>query len=311
MPERPVRPGRRPSRRALLLGTAGAGAVGAVGVGVGVEEGLLPGRGVVRRRLGLDGEPGRVPDARPGRLVTGSFVSDARGGVRTGWSVAYPPQVPGRPPPPEHPRVLVALHGLGGDHTTSFGRHLGLDRFLSDGVRRGLAPFAIASVDGGRSYWHRRPDGEDAGAMVLDELLPLLAGRGLRTDRVALLGWSMGGYAALRLGAVLTSRRCAAVVAESPALWVRGEDASASGFRDAQEYAAYSVMGHQRDLAGIPVRVDCGDSDPFRDATGTYVDGFPAGARPVVHFGPGAHDLDYWRRMVPAQLRFVARHLTG
>ena len=111
--------------------------------------------------------------------------------------------------------------------------------------------------------------------------------------------------------AVNASPRCAAVVAESPALWVRGEDASASGFRDAAEYAEYSVMGRQRDLAGIPVRVDCGDSDPFRDATGTYVDGFASGARPVVRFGPGAHDLDYWRRMVPAQLRFVARHLAA
>lgn len=303
--------GGRPSRRGLLLGTLGVGAAGVVGVGAGVEEGLLPGRGRARRVLGLDGPAGRVPDVRPGRLESGSFVSAARGGVRTGWTVAHPPQVPGRPAPPEHPRVLVALHGLGGDHGTAFGHHLGLDRFLADGVRRGLPPFAIASVDGGRSYWHPRPDGEDAGAMVLDELLPLLAGRGLRTDRVALLGWSMGGYAALRLGALLGPRRCAAVAAESPALWVRGQDASASGFRDPQEYAAYTVMGRQHDLDGIPVRIDCGDSDPFRAATGTYVRGFTPGHRPVVHFGPGAHDMDFWRRTAPAQLRFVARHLGG
>ena len=40
-------------------------------------------------------------------------------------------------------------------------------------------------------------------------------------------------------------------------------------------------------------------------------DGFPSGARPVVRFGPGAHDLDPWRRMVAAQLRSVARHLAA
>lgn len=299
----------RPSRRAVLLGTAGLGAAGVVGAGVGVEQGVLPGRGVVRRSLGLDGPAGRVPRVRPGRLVSGSFVSVARGGRRTGWSVAYPPDVPGRRPVGDDLPVLVVLHGLGGDHRTAFGDHLGLDRFLADGVRRGLRPFAIASVDGGRTYWHRRPDGEDAGAMVTDELVPLLARRGLRTDRVALLGWSMGGYAALRLGGLLTARRCAAVAAESPALWVHGADASASGFRDAEEYAAYSVMGRQDRLDGVPVRVDCGDGDPFRDATGTYVAGFPAGHRPVVRFAPGAHDMDYWRRVAPAQLRFVARHL--
>ncbi|WP_460817778.1 alpha/beta hydrolase [Nocardioides korecus] len=303
----------RPSRRGVLLGAAGV--VGVVGAaGVGVEEGVLPGRGAVRRRfghvLGLDGEAGRVPDVRPGRLVSGSFVSAARGGVRTGWTVAHPPAVPGRDGSAPLP-VLVSLHGLGGDHTTSFGHHLGLDRFLADGVRRGLPPFAIASVDGGRGYWHRRPDGEDAGAMVLDELLPLLRRQGLRTDRVGLLGWSMGGYAALRLGAVLSEQRCAVVAAASPALWVRGEDASASGFRDPAEYAEFSVMGHQRDLAGIPVRIDCGDDDPFRAATGTYVAGFPAGSRPVFRPAPGAHDMDFWRRVAPAQLRFVARHLTA
>ena len=292
----------RPSRRGLLLGGAAVLGLGAVGAGLAVEEGVLPGRGRVRKRLGLDGEAGRVPDVRPGRVISGSFVSAARGGVRTGWAVAYPPGAQEALP------VLVALHGLGGDHGTAM-RRLGLDRFLASGARQGLPAFAVASVDGGTSYWHRRPDGEDAGAMVLDELLPLLAERGLRTDRVALLGWSMGGYAALRLGAQLGPERCAAVVAESPALWVRGEDASRSGFQDAAEYAEYTVMGRQRDLAGIPVRLDCGNDDPFRDATRTYVDGFPADHRPVAHFQPGAHDMDYWRRMAPAQLRFVGRHL--
>ncbi len=52
--------------------------------------------------------------------------------------------------------------------------HLGLDRFLAAGVRAGLPPLAIASVDGGTTYWHRRQDGEDAGAMVLEEFVPLL-----------------------------------------------------------------------------------------------------------------------------------------
>ena len=133
--------------------------------------------------------------------------------------------------------------------------------------------------------------------------------RGLRTDRLGLLGWSMGGYAALRLGAVLGPDACACVAAESPALWTDGEDASRSGFRDAREYAEFSVFGHQHALAGIPVRIDCGDHDPFYDATRAYVAGFPKDDRPSAHYQPGAHDMDYWRRMAPAQLRFVARHL--
>ncbi len=57
-----------------------------------------------------------------------------------------------------------------------------------------MPPFAIATVDGGTTYWHPRPNGEDAGGMVVDEFLPLLAEQGLRTDRSAFHGWSMGGY---------------------------------------------------------------------------------------------------------------------
>ena len=205
--------------------------------------------------------------------------------------------------------VLVVLHGLGNDHATTVGT-LGLDDFQADLSHHGLPPFAIASVDGGTTYWHRRPGGEDAGAMVLHEFLPLLRRRGLRTDRIGLLGWSMGGYGALRLGALLGPSRCAVVVAESPALWTNGEDASSSGFRDATEYAEFTVFGHQQELTGIPVRIDCGTDDPFYSATQQYVDGFPRIDRPVTHYDPGAHDMGYWRRMAPAQLRFVARHLT-
>ena len=293
---------RRPSRRALLLGAAGAGAVGVAGVGVGVQQGVLPGRPELQEALGLNGDPGRVPAAVPGQVLTGSFFSAARGD-RTGWTVARPPEASGVLP------VLVALHGLGGDHRTAMGPHLGLDHFLAAGVRAGLPPFAIASVDGGTSYWHRRADGEDASRMVLEEFLPLLADLGLATARIGLMGWSMGGYAALRLGAILGPDGCAVVVAESPALWTDGSEASRSGFRDAKEYAEFSVFGHQDELTGIPVRIDCGTGDPFYRATQSYVDGFPHGHRPRVHYQPGAHNLAYWRRMAPAQLRFVGRHL--
>ena len=133
----------------------------------------------------------------------------------------------------------------------------------------------------------------------------------MRTDRIGLMGLSMGGYGALRLGGILGASRCAVVVAESPALWTPGTTASSFGFRDAEEYARFTVFGHQHDLAGIPVRLDCGTDDPFHDATTAYAAGFPSSQHPVVGFQPGAHELAYWRRMAPAQLAFVGRHLGG
>jgi dienelactone hydrolase len=287
------------TRRDLLL-SAGAAAVAVGTAGVLVEEEVLPGKYRLRRALGMTGASGRIPDVTPGRVISGTFVSRHRLGASVGWSIIYPG------PRPERLPVMLSLHGIGGDHTTAI-TDLGLDRFLPAAADAGVPPFAIATVDGGTTYYHPRPQGEDAGAMVLDELLPLLTERGLDTRRLAFQGWSMGGYGSLRLAPIVGLPRVRAVAALSPALWTNPDDASASGFADAAEYERYSVMGHQRELDGIPVRVDCGREDPFYDADRAYVDGFD---RPVTAtFEDGAHDDAYWTRMVPAQLAFVGRRL--
>jgi enterochelin esterase-like enzyme len=279
------------SRRAALLGAFGVLGAAAGGVALGV----LPGRG----RFGQ--LPAGVPDVAPGRTVSGEFRSAARRGARTGWTVAYPPGHDGQSLP-----VLVVLHGRGADHTDAF-HSLHLDRFLADGVRRGMSPYAIASVDGGdHSYWHPRRDGDAAG-MVLGEFLPMLARRGLDTRRVALLGWSMGGYGALYLAGRLGSARAAAAVAESPAIWHEAGQSAAGAFDDADDFAQHDILGRLGLLAGVPLRIDCGDRDGFAPITRDLraaLSPAPAGG-----IEPGGHDAAYWRSQAPAQLRFVAAQL--
>jgi predicted esterase len=293
------------SRRALLLGGGAVAATGLVAAGVGVQQGVLPGRPWLQEQLGLNGEAGVVPDVVPGPVEEGSFVSERRGGVATGWSLIRPPGAAGVLP------LVVALHALGADHTTLTGELFGLDRFLAAAVADGVPPFAIAAADGGRTYWHPRPSGEDAGAMVTDEFLPMLVEHDVDISRIGLLGWSMGGYGALRLAGLLGAERVAAVAAVSPAIWTDADEASDEGFESADEYEGFSVFGHQSDLAGIPVRVDCGTGDPFYREVEDYVAGFPPGADVTSSFEPGAHDPGYWRRMLPAELAFLGRHLGG
>jgi S-formylglutathione hydrolase FrmB len=143
--------------------------------------------------------------------------------------------------------------------------------------------------------------------MVVDELLPLVEKDGLSVERIALMGWSMGGYGALRLGGLLGSDRVAAVGSLSAALWTDAGSASPSGFADAAEYEQYTVFGHQDDLDGIPVRLDCGTGDPFLGANRDYADGQPF----TTGFQPGGHDTGYWTRMLPDQLAFLGGHLAG
>jgi pimeloyl-ACP methyl ester carboxylesterase len=244
-------------------------------------------------------EPAPSAEAAP-TMTTGSFMSAARGGVSTNWAIARPPGQT------KALRPVIALHGKGSDASTVMAG--GVEQGLAQAVNAGLAPFAVVAVDGGGSYWHKRASGEDAGAMVLNELIPMLDTQRLDTSRVAFLGWSMGGYAALLLGGRLGSARTAAICAVSPALWLSPGAAAPGAFDGADDFAANSVFGMPA-LASIPIRVDCGDSDPFYAATKQFIAQLPN--PPAGGFSPGGHNAEFWSSQLPAELTWMAPLLTA
>ncbi|OBJ60550.1 alpha/beta hydrolase-fold protein [Mycobacterium sp. 1423905.2] len=249
--------------------------------------------------------PGRPLDPPPPAqaaptMTTGSFVSAARGGVSTNWAIARPP---GQTKPL---RPVIALHGKGSDAATVMAG--GVEQGLAQAVNAGLPPFAVVAVDGGGGYWHKRASGDDAGAMVLNELIPMLDSHQLDTSRVAFLGWSMGGYGALLLGGRLGAGRTAAICAVSPALWTSAGAAAPGAFDGADDYAANSVWGMPA-LGAIPIRIDCGDSDPFYSATKQFIAQLPN--PPAGGFSPGGHDGGFWSSQLPAELTWMAPLLTA
>jgi enterochelin esterase-like enzyme len=227
--------------------------------------------------------------------LTGSFISAARGGIETNWAIARPPGHT------QALRPVIALHGRGGNATAVM--DLGVPDGLAHVVNAGSAPFAVVSVDGGDTYWHGRASGADSGAMVLTELLPLLATHGLDTSRVAFMGWSMGGYGALLLGARLGPARTAGICAVSPALWTSYLAADDGAFDSSADWANNTVFG-QPALASIPIRVDCGTGDRFYAAARQFV----AQLRKPVSgsFSPGGHDVAFWRRNLPDELTWLS-----
>jgi pimeloyl-ACP methyl ester carboxylesterase len=228
--------------------------------------------------------------------LAGTFSSRFWPGQEVRWRLARP----ARPAAGAGPQPLViALHGHGGDAGWPFdGLHIERN-VLATGL-------ALASVDGGDFYWHARRSGVDTGAVVVDDLLALLAGKGLATARIGLIGWSMGGYGALLMASRLGPSRVAGVAAVSAALWQSPGDSAPGAFDDRADFLRNDVFRARPALADIPIRLDCGSEDPFITANRAFARGLPAAA---ATFTPGAHNEDYWTAQAPAQFNWLARHL--
>ena len=292
-------------RRVLSLGAAGVVVLAAGGFG-GVESGVLPGKVALDRRLGLGDVDGPVPSGEVGPVRYDTFDS-ARRGLPVTWGLALPP---GPSVPSDLPMALV-LHGRGDDARSALD-HLALPSFLADHVRRGGRPLALVSVDGGTRYWHPRAEGDDPLGMVLHELLPLAKHAGLRTNRIGVLGYSMGGYGALLMARESEARRLdnvhvAAAAASSPALFASAGASAPGAFDDPADWLRWGDLAAHPGVRSTPLTVSCGTSDPFAGTTRAYRSHLPH--RPAGGLGTGSHDTGYWRSLLPTQLTFLAAHL--
>jgi enterochelin esterase-like enzyme len=283
----------RVTRRRLLLGgdaVLGAGTVGPASV-------LHP-RQLWQRLSGACGsEPARPPRSET-TLVRGAFRSQTVPGD-VGYLLALPPGARDEPPP-----VCICLPGRGTSAAdTITGPHLH-DYVAQAITQRGVRPYALASVHGGESYWHRRSSGEDHMAMLLDEFIPLIERRGLGaagTGR-AVMGWSMGGYGALRATAGREGM-FRATVAESDAVWTSYENAVPDAFDGAGDWATHDIFGRPPAPEKTPLKVDVGRDDPFAGAVSelrSRLRPTPAG-----EVAQGCHDVRFWRRMAASGAAFV------
>jgi S-formylglutathione hydrolase FrmB len=295
-------------RRAVLLSFGGVVAVAGLAAGGGalVEAAVLPGKSKLDHTLGrCDAQPPPAAlQGSPQPPVYGTFRSTARR-REVGYAISYPPgHADGAALP-----VCLALHGYTADARSALDAG-GYPQFIAGAVRDGAAPFALAAVDGGNGYWHPHADDDPLG-MLVDEFLPLLAARGLRTDRVAVAGWSMGGYGAL-LCALTYRDRFRLAVASSPAIFHSYADArhvNPGAFDSAQEWARYDVTARAGQFAGLPVRIAIGAADPFAPAVRTLRDRLPD--RGVVQIATGCHDHSFWASAAPGQVRAISTALAN
>lgn len=259
--------------RRTLLGAA-AGVAGAAVVG-----------GLAARQL-AEPRPGpapAVPDAPAGdeRLIR--IRSGARGSEVDFWTAVPEGYGDGRGLP-----VCLVLHGASAT-PRDYGR-FGLARFLTDAVRRGAPPFALAGATGGRLSWRRSGD-DDPQRMVREEVPTWCARRGFDSGRLAVWGWSMGGFGALLL-------------AEAYPEWLR----AVAAFSPAVRPGDAVFTGVDR-LRGTPVGLWCGRQDNFLKDVRALARALP---EPPVRaaWADGRHNFAYWGTVIPDAFALLGAALT-
>ncbi|MBV8750408.1 MAG: esterase [Candidatus Eremiobacteraeota bacterium] len=203
--------------------------------------------------------------------------------------------------------VAYLLPGRGGDAGAVL--TIGMDGFLTEYLRGGGRPFAIAALDAGESYFHPRTSGEDRLTVATIDLPRIVRGLlGAQVLREAIMGQSMGGYGAL-LAAERDPLRYRAVAVAGPAIFPSYEDENHSvgdAFDSAADYARYDVLAHAAALRGRPVHIAVGRRDPFLPGVRRFARACPTAE--VVE-AAGCHDDGFWRTAAPAMLAFVGAHL--
>lgn len=225
--------------------------------------------------------------------------------------------------------VVYALHGL--FESPSFWERRGLAPLFHDAVTKKEFPEAIVvAVDGGNTFFVNGPQGKYEDLVVKDLVSHVEStyrtapGR----DGRALLGISMGGYAALRIA--LTHPDLFGAVATHSAMLLTKIPSAAAGARQWHMQAFHAAFGDPIDeslwAAADPLRLaekagtsglpalsfDCGASDRFGLSAGNTELHRRLEARGVAHrfeLLPGDHGYEYVRASLPASLRFLAQHL--
>jgi S-formylglutathione hydrolase FrmB len=240
-------------------------------------------------------------------VVAGALASTATGRTHN-WVLTYP----SGHATTEHLPVAIVMHGTGGRASSMIG--LGYPDRLQTLISAGKSqPYVLASIDADNGYYQRMGS-RDYGKLVATEFLGFLAGRGLDTSRLALTGWSMGGWGALRLAERELHGKVKVIAAVStPAYssWKRVPSYERTDMTKGQ-FNANNFYHHPTLLAKPRIFLLCGKSDGFypgNKAFAKVLDKAKGVRAPKTSFTKGSHSASYWTSVASRQLQYVGKYL--
>jgi S-formylglutathione hydrolase FrmB len=226
--------------------------------------------------------------------------------------------------------VVIALHGL--FESSAFWERRGLAPILADLRQRGEVPeFLLVAVDGGNSFFVNGPDGRYQDLVTQDVLAHVAATYRVKPGREgrALLGISMGGYAALRIAfqqpdvfrAVATHSAMLLEKAPSPqdgaGRWhmsafqkVFGDPIDTARWTEADPLAAAPKADPKTAPA---LYFDCGKADRYGLFVGNEDLHKSLTARGITHtfsLDPGDHGYEFVRSVLTRSLKFLGSALS-
>jgi hypothetical protein len=95
------------------------------------------------------------------------------------------------------------------------------------------------------------------------------------------------------------------VAASSPALWTEPGETAPGAFDSAADFYANDVFTGVTALRSLKVCLDCGDEDPFYQAT-SRLSALMTWPHVAIFRQWASHTSGFWRSAAPAQMRFLA-----
>jgi enterochelin esterase family protein len=233
---------------------------------------------------------------------------------------------PGYDDSSERYEVVYALHGL--FEGEGFWERRGLARVMRQAREDGQAPDGlVVAVDGGNSFFLNGPRGRYEDLVTKDLIAHVEATYRVKpgSRHRALLGVSMGGYAALRIA--FTHPDLFAAVATHSAMLLEAPPSAARGARRGHMRAFHGAFGdpidselwnrndplalaREVDPGALPaLYLDCGEQDRYRLARGHRALGRILDERGATHqlwLPPGDHGYEFVRGRLPESLRFIS-----